>query len=316
MNNYYIAIDIGGTKILLALFDDQGQILYREKVPTPVKPLPQDVVSLISSVFKRAKEKTGVMQKNASFSPGVCFAGFVEQEKGIIRQAPNLYWNAPVALGLLLQEELNTPVLIENDANAAVVGEVFYGSARGHRNVIYITLSTGIGGGFFLDGRLYRGSVGFAGEVGHTKPFGAFRKCNCSGISCLEAWASGSGIIKSAEEIWDPLDINQSVITTMSVFDEAENGNQTAKLIVGQAMDYIGTGLSNLVTLLNPSCLVLGGGLVAKRPYLIKFIESDIREKAIRSSVCPTELKIVPAALDGDSGIWGIYALLKRESVS
>jgi glucokinase len=313
-NNYYLAIDIGGTKILIALFNNKEKIIYREKIATPEKASAEMIADLVYKILLEREITTGQNILGQIEGAGICFAGFVEYNLGLVHQAPNLGWDKPVALRDVFNNKLQLPVLLENDANAAVMGEVFYGAAKNNSNVIYSTLSTGIGGGLFLNGRLYRGSSGFAGEVGHTKLFGSARRCNCGGDDCLETWASGSGIEKSASQIWEPKDLGLESITTASIFAEANQGNKTAQRIVEQAVDKISLGLANLVTLLNPGCLVIGGGMAAANPHLIKIIETKIRQYAIKPNVIITNLTVTEAKLGEESGIWGIYAMLIKKA--
>jgi glucokinase len=315
-NKLYLTIDIGGTKILLALFDDREKIVYREKFSTPDDPVPENIADRVLKLLEDAENQIKYKVLENIEAAGICFAGFVEHRMGLVHQAPNLGWDKPVALKALFEDKLLVPVIVENDANAAVVGEVFYGAARGYRDVIYTTISTGIGGGLFLDGRLYRGSSGFAGEIGHTKLFGAGRKCNCGGDDCLEAWASGNGIARNANQIWEPVDLKVEQINTALVFKEAEAGNITAQRIVKQAIEKISLGLSNLFTLLNPECLVVGGGMAAANPHLLTIIEEGIILNAIRPAVDITTAKIVAAELGAESGIWGIYALIINKNES
>jgi len=309
----YLVIDIGGTKILLVLFDEDGNIIGRKKLRTPEKPLPEVLVNFILDSVSEMEHELQTVFLNSIKAVGICFAGFVEFRQKIVHQAPNLGWQEPVPFADLLEKKLKCPVIIENDASAAVLGEVYYGAARGHHDVIYITLSTGIGGGLFLNGQLYRGSSGFAGEIGHTKLFGKDRICSCGGENCLETWASGSGIAKSASELWEPGDLNYEEFTTANVFAEAAAGNQPAELIVKEAIKAVGIGLSNLLNILNPSCLVIGGGIINAHPELLAELDIIIRCKAIRPVVEISSLKVLQAELGADSGIWGIYALLRGQ---
>jgi glucokinase len=308
----YLVIDIGGTKILVVVFDDGGNIVARKKLRTPEKPLPDQLVSFIVDELGELELKTPALMVKNIVSVGICFAGFVEHQKKLVHQAPNLGWQEPVPLAALFEKKLKRPVIIENDASAAVIGEVFYGAARGHQNAIYITFSTGIGGGLFLDGQLYRGNSGFAGEIGHTKLFGKGRACNCGGENCLETWASGSGIARSAAQLWEPADLGYDELSTQVVFREAAAGNQPAELILRQAFAAVGIGLANLLNILNPSCLVIGGGIIEAHPELLKELEAIIRQNAIRPVVEVTEFRVLQAKLGADSGVWGIYALLKE----
>ncbi len=308
----YCAVDIGGTKILLLLFDERDKILFRKKVPTPKPSEPQAVAGAIMKILEEASQLEGLSEAGKPVGLGISLAGFIDPASGLVYQAPNLFWTKPVPFGAYLAQDLSCPVLIENDANAAVVGEACYGAARGHRDVIYITISTGIGGGLFLDGRLYRGRNGFAGEIGHTKAFGKNRRCNCGGLDCLEAWASGSGLAKSSAELWEQE--RGAEMTAADLFAAADAGNDIAAGVIEHAALNLGTGLANLITLLNPSCLVIGGGIAANRGDFLRRVTARIKNGAIRPAVEITDLEIVNAALEPEAGAWGMYALLTKKA--
>lgn len=306
----YWTVDIGGTKILLLLIDQAGKVLYREKKPTPKPSYPETLATSIEETIKEAAFTLGISDKMDLGGLAVCTAGFVDAESGVVHQSPNLEWHKPVPLEEILAGRFSCPILVENDTNAAVVGEVCYGAAQGHNNVIYVTLSTGIGGGFLLNGRLYRGSSGFAGEIGHTKPFGKGRKCKCGGYDCLEAWASGSAMVNLADNLRKETGIKNNHITAKWVFEQADSGNKNAKKLVDHAASSLGTGLANLVTLLNPTCLVIGGGIAAGRTDFLEQVTSKIKQEAIKPAVEITPLRIVSAELEPEAGIWGAYALI------
>ncbi len=304
--DFYCAIDIGGTKILLYFIDRQRKIRFKRRLSTPAG---EGVEALVNTINRGIS--CGLQQANLDFKYlsgiGICIAALVDFKEGIIYQAPNLGWSQPVTLKNILKQSWSCPIYIENDANAAVQGEVCYGAARGHRHVIYITISTGIGGGLFLDGRIYRGSSGFAGEIGHMKPFGKGRSCGCGGLDCLEAWASGKGIAGSAGQ-WEDGERD-----TAGVFARAGQGNSLARQVIDRAAEDIATGLANLVTVLNPTCVVLGGTVAAANPLFFKQISSSVKKKAIKSAVSITPLEIVPSQLEPEAGIWGIYSLMIQE---
>jgi len=306
----YGIVDVGGTKILAVLMDDHSKILYRHRFPTPVSDDPEVLIGEINGALKEGMEKVGGAVEELS-GLGICVAALVDHREGAAYEAPNLGWHRRVPLKEMLAKYYRCPILVENDANAAVVGEVKYGAAVGHDCVIYITISTGIGSGLYLDGKLYRGHTGFAGETGHMKAFGRGRKCGCGGSDCFESWASGEAVARSARLLWPKLQ-QKGIINTAWVFDQAEANNLLARKIVEKFIEDIGTGLANLVTLLNPSCLVIGGGVVARRPELLEQIRHKIFEQAVKPSVEETQLQILPARLEGDAGIWGMYALLRQ----
>lgn len=312
---YYWILDIGGTKILLMIIDAKGQILFREKIKTPKPAEPAAVIDEICLIIEKASFNGRLPEAGKPSQLGICMAGFVDHKSGLVHLAPNLPWLKPVPLGQMLAERLSCSILMENDANAAVIGETIFGSARGHDHVVYITISTGIGSGFFLDGRLYRGSAGFSGEIGHMKPYGRGRTCKCGGADCLETWASGTAITHSAKTLWSDDDIEDGPITTEWVFKQADAGNELAQKIINQAADAAGTGISNLINVLNPSCIVIGGGVASNRSdYLDKVAARVIRDAAGPSLEIST-VKIVPSQLEPEAGIWGIYALLTGQAV-
>ncbi|MDW7739447.1 MAG: ROK family protein [Bacillota bacterium] len=313
-NEIYGVFDIGGTKILFHLIDEEGNSIYSEKIATPKPVEPSGIIEIIEETISKTVARLALSVKSVK-SVGICIAGFVDSAQGIIYQAPNLEWNEKINLATMVENRLNCSVLIENDASAAVVGEVIFGAARGHENAVYITVSTGIGGGLFLNGRLYRGTNGFAGEIGHIKPFGKNRPCKCGGMDCLETWASGSAIAAHAADLLLNTALEQDDITTGEVFELAGNGDPLAQNIINFAAGSIGQGLSNLVNILNPSCLVIGGGVGANREDFLYKIINKIKIESIRPSVNITPLKITTAELEPESGIWGMYSLLTGKSV-
>ena len=311
----FCTIDIGGTKLLLLLIDQAGKVVFRESKPTPVPAEPLSLIAVVKDLLAEAATHTKYSPEEELTRIGICIAGFIETEKGIVHQSPNLFWEKAVPLQNIFEGAFKCPVIIENDANAAVVGEVYYGSARGHSHCIYVTISTGIGGGLFLNGRLYRGSKGFAGEIGHIKPFGQGRTCRCGGNNCLEIWASGGSIADSARELLGINDFEGQKIDTAWVFNEAEHGNRLMQRVIEDAACKTGQGLANLVTLLNPGCIVVGGGVAAGRPGYLEKIIKIIRAEAIRPAVEVAHVDVVPAALEPEAGIWGMYALMNGQAV-
>lgn len=314
-NDYYWILDIGGTKILLVIIDAGGKVLFRKKTATPKPSEPAAVVDEVCSLINSVTFDSTLPELGQPLKAGVCMAGFVDHESGLVYLAPNLNWLKPVPLGEILAEKLSCPTIVENDANAAVVGEAVFGSARGHDHVIYVTISTGIGSGLFLNGRLYRGSGGFSGEIGHLKPYGKGRTCKCGGADCLETWASGTAITYGARTIWSDDEIDDGPITTAWVFEQADAGNELAQDIINQAADRAGTGLSNLVNILNPSCIVIGGGVASNRPDYLSRVSSRMIRDAAGPSVEISSVKVLPSQLEPEAGIWGMYALLTGQAV-
>ncbi len=308
----YAAADVGGTKTLLMLVGPARNVILRHKISTPAQARPEHVVRALDGALSGALQAAG-REREELAGLGVCIAALLDYEAGIIYEAPNLDWHEPVPFRSLLGERFDCPLYLENDANAAILGEVTYGAARGHRHAAYITISTGIGGGLYLDGKIYRGSGGFAGEIGHMKRFGKGRLCGCGGCGCLETWASGEGIARSARELWDEGDPPVGPLGTAAVFDLAASGNSLARSIIENAVEDMGTALANLVTLLNPSCLVLGGGVARHRPALVGALQDKINEIAVPPTVCISSVQVVAARLEPEAGAWGMYAMMSGE---
>lgn len=306
-HSVYAVADVGGTKILLLLLGPAGNVLLRRRLPTPPEAAPELLINTLNEAIDKALRESG-RDRSSLEGMGVCIAALLNFEEGIIYESPNLNWHDPVPFRRLVQERYSCPVYLENDTNAAVLGEVEYGAARGRRHAAYITISTGIGAGLFLDGKIYRGSGGFAGELGHIKRFGKGRLCGCGGYDCLEAWASGEGIARSARTLWG----DGGLVNTASVFDMAEAGDALAKSIVENAVEDIGTGLANLVTLLNPECLVVGGAVARHRPAILELLQSKINELAVPPTVKISRVKVVPAELEPEAGAWGMFAMMRR----
>lgn len=310
-NKVYAIADVGGTKILLLLVGPDQNVILRQKLPTPPEATPELVVKAIEVALSRALQEVAVSPQSLA-GLGVCIAALLDFEGGVIYEAPNLDWHEPIPFRDLLQRRFSCPVYLENDTNAAILGEVTYGAARGHRDAAYITISTGIGAGLYLDGRIYRGSGGFAGEIGHFKRFGKGRRCGCGGSDCLEAWASGEGIARSGRMLWDESDPSIGPLNTAAVFDWAEEGDILAGSIIKQAVEDIGISLANLATLLNPSCMVIGGGVARHRPALVGQIREKMKHFAVAPVIKVSPLEVVAAQLEPEAGAWGMHAMMCR----
>ena len=295
----------------MLLMGAEGDLILRHRLSTPEGAAPEAVVAVIADALVRLLGERGIPDR-ALGGFGLCIAALLDFERGVIYEAPNLDWHEPIPFRKMLQERYRCPVYLENDCNAAILGEVTYGAARGHRNAAYVTISTGIGAGLYLDGRIYRGSGGFAGEIGHLKRFGKGRRCGCGGHDCLEAWASGKGIARSAGMLWDESDPSAGPLDTAAVFERAEGGDPLAASIIDGAVEDIGITLANLVTLLNLSCIVIGGGVARHRPALIGQLREIVSLFAVPPAVKVSRVEVVAAQLEPEAGARGIYAMMRR----
>jgi glucokinase len=259
-----IGVDVGGTKVAAGVVDDRGNVIEKLKRYTPAAS-PDDTIDVISGVVI---ELTG---RHAVDAVGIGAAGFVDQTRSNVLFAPNLAWrDEPVKK--LVEERIGRPVVVENDANAAVWAETKLGAARGHDDVVLITVGTGIGAGIVIDGRLYRGRFGSAGEPGHYRVFPDGRVCGCGNRGCWEQYASGSALVAEAREFASRspeaaarlLQLgggSPDLIDGPAVTAAAREGDPGAVRCFEIVGNWLGTGLADLSAILDPGCFVIGGGV-------------------------------------------------------
>jgi glucokinase len=236
---------------------------------------------------------------------------------GVVFDPPNLAGWRDVPLGELLRDELGIPVYVGNDANLAAVGERAFGAGRGIDNLVYMTVSTGIGGGVIIAGRLFVGITGTAGEIGHMTVDLAGPRCKCGNIGCLEAIAAGPAIARAGQEAvrHHPASAllalaggDASRVTTVLVVKAAQEGDSTARRVFDQAMRAIGVGCVNLVNLFNPRRIIIGGGVSQAGNLLFEPVRRIVAERALASA--RDACAIVPAGLGDDCGLYGAVALV------
>ena len=277
------AADLGGTHLRAAAIDDSGRIYHQLKKHTPQASNPNDIVRALIDAARECETKTreqGIIERAS-----VAVAGTVEVKEGIVVTAPNIPCLADFCLGDALQNELQVPSLIENDANAAAMGEMWKGAARGVSTIVCITLGTGVGGGIILDGKLWRGVDGSAGEIGHTsiEPFDGVT-CRCGNQGCLENYASGTAIVRMTREAlprYSDSALNATgELAAEKVYEAAERGDELALEIFRRMGVYLGVGLANLVNILNPEIIVIAGGVANAWPLFAEHAIQEMRRRA------------------------------------
>jgi glucokinase len=310
------AADIGGTKILAAIVDNDGHVLGERRIATEPERGPEDGLARLLDALAGAAADAGVGIATLR-ALGVTIPGPIDPRAQVLPGAPNLPGWKNVPLGRMLRERSGLPVVVENDANAAALGEYARGAGRSTRDMTYITASTGIGGGIIANGRLVSGLNGAAGEVGHMVILVDGPMCGCGRRGCLEALASGTAIAREAARLIAegraPLLAERAgpVPTAKHVAEAAAAGDEVAQRLLDDAARYLGIGLMNLIHLLNPEAIVVGGGLT-KIPGFLDRAAAFAREHAI--PLMTERLRIVPAALDDYSGVVGIAWLALQHS--
>ncbi|MDO9066182.1 MAG: ROK family protein, partial [Chloroflexota bacterium] len=267
MTRCVLAIDIGATRVRVAVIEEDGTILWRESLLTLAKDGPASTLTRIAAVMHHALASTHGSQAVAI---GIGAPGPLVPWEGVIYDPPNLPgWDA-LPLKRILQDQFGLPVHLGNDANLAGLGEHHYGAGLGADDMVYLTISTGIGGGIISRGRLLLGTDGLAGEIGHTSVEARGPRCNCGNLGCLEVMASGPAIARrgagavrrgGAPGIAARAGSDPKAVTAEMVVGAALAGDSVARQIVERAGFYIGVGVVNLVHTLNPRLIIIGGGV-------------------------------------------------------
>jgi glucokinase len=305
------AADLGGTHLRAATVDRQGQIQFRFKQNTPQGSDPAAIVDAIVSAVRECEQQTASAGQISAVS--IVVPGTVNVEEGAVVKAPNLPCLDGFRLAAALTEQLGLPAIVENDANAAAVGEMWRGAAIGCKTIICVTLGTGVGGGIILDGKLWRGVDGAAAEIGHmcVDPFGGVA-CTCGSRGCLEVFASATAIVRMTREARPryPESVLQGKeeLTAETIFAAGKAGDELALEIFRRMGVYLGIGLANLINILNPEMIVLGGGVVNGWDLFARHMHQQVEERAF--PLLAARVKIERAKCGDDAGLLGAARLI------
>lgn len=298
---YAIGIDLGGTNLRVALVSEQGKIKNKIKVSSTDK-LGDSILSSVEDIFVEGTAGIGI---------GV--AGLIDKETATVALSPNLSAIEGLNITKILETKFRVPVYIENDANAAALGERWAGAGREFENFVLLTLGTGIGGGIIYSGRLMNVSA----EIGHMSIIANGERCACGNNGCLEAYASARAIISNTiraledgpeSELRDYHNGNIYKLTPEDIYKAAMNGDKLSREILREAGRYLGVGISNVVNMLSPDAIILSGGL--KAAWNI-YVQEAIKETSRRSlKQLANKTKIIPSSLDDNAGLIGAACLV------
>ena len=314
-----LGIDLGGSKTLAAVVDSQGRIVSSHESVTPATKGPEAVIQCIVDSARGALEQSRVTMSEIS-AVGIGAAGISNPEAGILFTSPNLPGLREVLLADIIKERLGKRTFIINDANAAALGEFYYGAARDARNFIYITISTGIGGGIIVDGKIYTGAIGIAGEVGHMTIDDNGPICNCGNKGCWETLASGTALSREAKlriskgaktSILEYAEDNIENVTPPAIHCAAEKGDKLAKELIAQTGYYVGVGLASLINIFNPELIVIGGGLSNIGDMLLGPAFKTVEKRAYKEAF--QAVRFASAELGGNSAVIGAATFALRE---
>ncbi len=263
------AIDIGGTKIAAGMVDENGRIVRSMECPTDARAGFENAISRIASMLRQTAKEAGVEITGI----GIGSTGPIDPETGVIGIVEFLPgWDGKNLLSAL-RREFDVRIALENDADAAALGEAFWGVGRGKRHVLYVTISTGIGAGIILDGKLYRGVDRSHPELGHHVLDADGPPCTCGARGCWEIFASGTSLAR-----WYNEQSSTEPITAKRIFELAAEGNALAKKAVEREAYYLGVGVANLATIFSPEMIILGGSVMGSAPMLMDGIRKIIRQ--------------------------------------
>ncbi len=309
-----LGIDLGGTKILTSVINSKGEMLSRDHSVTPAAKGPDGVIQAIRASAERAVEGASIPMDRIT-AVGVGAPGLADGKAGILFTSPNLPGWKDVPLRDILQEKFKKGVFLINDGNAAALGEYYFGAAKGTSHFIYVTISTGIGGGIVVDGKVLLGSKGMAGEIGHMTIADEGPLCHCGNRGCWEALASGTALAKAARKrieagadttILSFAEGKIEQVTAQTVQSAAEKGDPLANQLILKTAHYFGVGLANLVNIFNPEMIVIGGGLSNMGDRLLKPAYQVAEERAFKQAY--RAVRFVRAALGRNSGVIGAAA--------
>ena len=304
MKKIIIAADLGGTNLRTAAVDENGAILFRTSRKTPRGEHADEIVrTIVESALECQKNCPEFAVKAIS----AAVPGTISVESGLIFKAPNLPALDNFQISAALEKELGIKAIIENDANAAAIGENWRGASKGFADSIMIMLGTGVGGGIIINGKILRGKDGTAGEIGHicVEPFGA--ACGCGSRGCVEQYSSASAIVRLAKQLaaqFSKSSLNQhSQLTAHGVYQAGMAGDELALEVFRQMGFYLGIALAGLINVLNPEAIIIGGGASAGWKLFFPYLKKTISQRSYREPAARAQ--ILPAALGDDAGIIG-----------
>ena len=316
---YYMGIDLGGTNIKAGVVDDAFRIIGRAKAKTGIPRPAEEVMDAMAECAKAAAADAGVPWEQIR-QVGIGVPGTANEETGVVESANNLLCEN-VPMREYLQKRLHKEIDITNDANAAALGEVLAGAARGASNAVAVTLGTGVGGGIIIDGRLFTGFHYGGAELGHMGIVLGGRKCTCGRRGCLEAYASATGLIRSTKEameafpdslMWELARENGGNVSGRTAFLAAGRGDAAAQAVVNDYIQHLGYGLASIINILAPEILVIGGGVSNEGENLLRPLVECVRPQ-LYIHTPEKQTRIVLATLGNDAGLIGAAFLSRAQ---
>lgn len=318
MSRYAIGVDLGGTNLRVAAVSHDGRLLEKLTLGTEVGRGRDAVIDeMCAGIVQLGKKLGGSLD-----GIGIGVPGIIEMDSGMLRESPNLPGWSDYPVHAEIERRLNAPVVLENDANAAALGETWLGAARGFDHMCMITLGTGVGGGIVLDGKIWHGMNGMAGEVGHLTVDADGPKCNCGNRGCLEQYASATAVLRMARENAGTSAglkalVESPQLSSRSVYELAESGDRAAGAVFEKVGWALGIGIASLVNALNLPMYVIGGGVASSWDLFAPAMFEQLQARSfVYNATKPGEVTsggkvtlVTRAQLGSDAGLYGAARL-------
>ncbi|RFU61895.1 ROK family glucokinase [Bacillus sp. V59.32b] len=320
MEKWIMGVDLGGTTTKLAIISFYGEILHKWEIPTDISENGKNITVNIAKAIDAKLEELGE-PKSKLLGIGMGAPGPVDDATGAIYEAVNIGWKDYYPLKDLLELETSLPAFIDNDANIAALGEMWKGAGNGAKDLVCVTLGTGVGGGVIANGSLVHGVSGAAGEIGHiTVVTENGSACNCGNAGCLETVASATGIVRLAKEALEThtevsklheIINNNGNLSAKDIFESAYSGDPLANEVIQKISNYLGLAIANIANALNPEKVILGGGVSKAGDQLLDPVRAAFSRYAFKRVRESTQIDI--ATLGNDAGVIGAAWLVKSE---
>ncbi len=315
LKKVYLGIDLGGSNISVALANVAGKIIGFDRIETLAHRGPEQIIDHIIKLAKQLQKSENI-PSSVLQAVGVGVPGVLNYTTGVVRFSPNLPGWINIPLRQKLRSAFKKTVVVDNDANVAAYGEKWQGAGKKYNHVVVYTLGTGVGGGIILNGKIFHGSSGGAGELGHTTILPEGPLCACGNRGCLETLVSGAAIGRAGREALQ--DGNKSLlrelcedqpenITAKTVFQAARKGDAVAKEIIRRTGKYLGIAIAGIINLLNPEIVIIGGGVSISGRDLLPYVEAEVKKRTMKALAECT--RIVTAELADKAGVMGAVGI-------
>lgn len=307
MKKYVFGVDIGGTTVKLGLFDVEGNVLDKWEIPTRTE---ESGSLILPDIADSIREKMKQIDRESVAGVGVGAPGPVDSE-GMVHRAVNLGWGT-FSIKDTLEDLLNMPVMAGNDANVAALGEMWMGGGQGCKDLVVVTLGTGVGGGIIINGKMLTGATGAGGEIGHIHVEDSEEEiCGCGNKGCLEQYSSATGITRLANRLLASSNkdsiLRSGEVSAKTVFDAVKSSDALALEVAEKFGKYLGDALAGIACVVNPEAIVIGGGVSKAGEILIDFIRPHYEKNVFHGS---RQVKFSLATLGNDAGIYGAAKLV------